>query len=129
MFNVLLNNLSGEPALTKKDDAEIVREVAACIELARLKNRKQEWVAVGVLVTLFGVGLGLLIYGAVANHWQLLIPGGLAQVTVVLPLRWLIKLREENRTLMILPQLMRLAETSEAKTLAARLVRRLIKKV
>jgi hypothetical protein len=51
------------------------------------------------------------------------------QVTIVLPLRWLIKLREQNRTVQVLPQLMRLAETKEAKVLAADLVRRLIGKV
>jgi hypothetical protein len=80
-------------------------------------------------MSLFLVGLGLLIYGAIAQMWQLLIPGGIVQSTIILPLRWLIKLREENRTLHILPQLMRLAESKEAKALAAELVRRLIAKV
>jgi hypothetical protein len=115
--------------LSKKDDAEIVREVTKCILAAIAKNRRQEWVAIGVLVSLFLVGLGLLIYGALAQVWQLVVPGGIIQTTIILPLRWLIKLREENRTLHILPQLMRLAESKEAKTLAAELVRRLILKV
>lgn len=115
--------------MSKKDDAEVVREVTACIEQAIAKNHRQEWLAIAVLVLLFLAGVGLLVYGAIAQVWQLLIPGGLAQVTIVFPLRWLIRLREENRTLLILPQLMRLAETREAKVLAAELVRRLIGRV
>jgi len=113
----------------KPDDAKVVREVTGCIDAAIAKNRRQEWVVIGVLVALFTTGLGLLVYGAWTQTWGLLVPGGLIQVTIVLPLRWLIKLREENRTLQILPQLMRLAETKEAKVLAADLVRRLIEKV
>lgn len=113
----------------KQDDARVVREVTACIEAATAKNRRQEWVVIGLLVALFVTGLGLLVYGAWTQAWGLLVPGGLIQITIVFPLRGLIKLREENRTLQVLPQLMRLAETKEAKVLAAELVRRLIGKV
>ena len=73
--------------MSKKDDAEAVREVTSCIDAAIEKNHRQEWVAIGVLVALFLTGLGLLVYGALAQVWQLLIPGGLAQLTIVLPLR------------------------------------------
>ena len=115
--------------MSKKEDAEVVREVTRCIDAAISKNRRQEWLAIGTLVGLFLVGLGLLVYGAVVQAWQLLIPGGITQLTIALPLRWLVKLREENRTLLILPQLMRLAETKEAKALAAELVRRLMERM
>jgi hypothetical protein len=47
----------------------------------------------------------------------------------VLPVQRLIKLREDNVRLQILPQLLRLADTEEAKVLAAKLITRLIEKV
>lgn len=115
--------------MSKKDTAEVVREVTACIEAAIAKNRRQEWIVIGVLLALFAIGLGLLVLGAVSQTWALLAPGGLVQVTIVFPISRLIRLREDNMRLQILPQLMRLAETNEAKVLAAQLVRRLIEKV
>jgi hypothetical protein len=50
-------------------------------------------------------------------------------MAIVFPLRRLISLREQNKALQILPQLMRLADTTEAKALAAELVKKLIEKV
>lgn len=84
---------------------------------------------IAALIALFAVGLALLVYGAITHVWQLLVPGGLIQTAIILPLRKLISLREENKTLQILPQLMRLAEDEEAKALAALLVKKLIEKV
>jgi len=115
--------------VSKKDDAEVTREVTACIETALGKNRRQEWIVISVLLALFVTGLGLLVYGAATQTWVLLASGGLVQITIVFPIYRLIQLREENVRLQILPQLMRLAETKEAKLLAARLVQRLIEKV
>ena len=115
--------------MSRKTDGEVVREVTASIDRAIAKNRRQEWVVIGVLVSLFAVGLGLLVFGAVTQTWALLAPGGLIQMAIVVPIRTLIRLREENKALLILPQLMRLADTKEAKALAAKLVQRLIEKV
>jgi hypothetical protein len=115
--------------LSGKTDAEVVREVTACIDEAIVKNRRTERVVVAILIALFLTGLGLLIYGAVIQRWELLVPGGLAQLIIYFPIRRLIRLREDNMRLQILPQLLRLAETREAKRLAAKLVMRLIKKV
>jgi hypothetical protein len=81
------------------------------------------------LAALFVTGLALLVYGALTQVWQLLVPGGLIQTAIVFPLRKLIALREENKALQILPQLMRLAEDDEAKALAALLVKKLIEMV
>src|SRR5205807_431489 len=75
----------GRAVLSKKDDAEVVREVTACIDQAIAKNHRQEWLAITTLVLLFLAGLGLLVYGAIAQVWQLLVPGGLVQLTVVFP--------------------------------------------
>lgn len=104
--------------MVKRDDA-VVRAVTAAIAAAVAANRRQEMLVVAVLVTLFVVGLGLLVYAAIAQAWVLLAPGGLVQVTVVFPVLRLIRLREDDMRLLILPQLMRLADTAEAKLLAA----------
>ncbi len=115
--------------MSKKDDAEVVREVSDAVDAAISKNHRTERVVVGVLIALFAVGLGLLVFGAVVQRWELLVPGTLTQLTIVLPIRKLVALRENNMRLQILPQLMRLADSKEAKFLAAQLVKRLIQQV
>lgn len=115
--------------MSRKADVELVREVTAAIEAAIAANRRLEWLVIAGLIALFVVGLALLVYGALTQSWQLLVPGGLIQTAIVFPLRKLIALREENKALQILPQLMRLAEDDEAKALAAQLVKKLIEKV
>jgi MFS superfamily sulfate permease-like transporter len=115
--------------LSKKSDAEVIRQVEACIDAAIEKNRHTERIVIGVLVSLFVVGLGLMVYAAIIRRWELLVPGSLLQIILFFPIRKLIQLREDNMRLRILPQLMRLADSDEAKLLAARLVKRLIEKV
>jgi len=114
--------------LSGKTDSEVVREVTACIDAAIKKNRRTEYAVIAVLLLLFLAGLGLLIYGAVIQRWELLVPGGLVQLIIYFPIRRLIRLREDNMRLQILPQLLRLAETKEAKQLAAKLIKRPIEK-
>ena len=53
--------------MSRKADVELVREVTAAIEAAIAANRRLEWFVIAGLVALFGVGLGLLVYGAVAQ--------------------------------------------------------------
>lgn len=115
--------------MSKKSDAEVIQQVTEYIVEAVEKNRRSEHLVILVLVVMIGTGLGLVAYGALNRSWELLAPGGLTQLLVFFPIRKLIQLREDNMRLQILPQLMRLAETKEAKTLAAKLVRRLIEKV
>ena len=115
--------------MSRKSDAEVVQEVTACIDAAIEKNRRAERIVIAVLVLLFLAGLGLLVYGAAIQRWELLVPGSLVQLVIFFPVRKLIQLREDNMRLQILPQLMRLADSDEAKSLAARLVKRLIQKV
>ncbi|MBI3821867.1 MAG: hypothetical protein HY289_04200 [Planctomycetes bacterium] len=105
--------------MTKKTDAEVVREVTARIDASIAENRRSEHVIIGVLLALFAVGLTLIIWGAVIGRWELLVPGGFAQLTIAFPIRRLIKLREDNVRLQIIPQLLRLAETDKGKALAA----------
>lgn len=82
-----------------------------------------------VLVALFAVGLALIISGAATGRWQLLAPGGIVQMTIAFPVRRLIKLREDNVRLQIIPQLLRLAEKEQGRALAAKLIERLIEQV
>lgn len=112
--------------MSKKDDAEVIRLVTERINEAIRRNRHTERLYVGALVLLFLTGLGLLIAGAVMQRWELLAPGGLVQGAIVLPIRRLIRLRQDDMRLQIIPQLLLLTETQEAKVLAARLVKRLI---
>lgn len=115
--------------VSRKSDDELVRQVTYQVEVAIAQNRRLEWLLIGLLVAQFAVGLGLLIYGAVVGAWQLLAPGGLMHVALVWPVQKLIRVRSENRTLLILPRLMQLADSAEAQRLAAQLVLKLIEKV
>ncbi len=115
--------------MAKKADADVVREVTARIDTTITENRRSERVIVVTLLLLFSVGLGLIIWGAWIGRWEFLVPGGILQLTVAYPVRRLIKLREDNVRLQIIPQLLRLAEEGEGKALAAKLVSRLIEQV
>lgn len=115
--------------MSKKADADVVREVTARIDTTIAENRRSERVIVVALLLLFAVGLGLIVWGAAIGRWELLVPGGILQLTVAYPVRRLIKLREDNVRLQILPQLLRLAEEGEGKALAAKLASRLIDQV
>jgi len=115
--------------MTKKADADVVREVTARIDATIAENRRSERIIVVALLLLFGVGLGLIVLGASIGRWELLVPGGILQLTVAYPVRRLIKLREDNVRLQIIPQLLRLAEAGEGQALAAKLIDRLIGQV
>ena len=111
--------------VAKRED-DLIKEVMAEMATAFAVARRRERLETGVLLALFFVGLGLLVYGALTQAWQLLIPGGLVQASIVIPLERLVKIRAEQLTLQLLPQLMRLADTREAKQLSATLVKKLI---
>jgi hypothetical protein len=111
--------------VAKRED-ELIREVMAEMAKAFEVARRRERLETVAILLLFVVGLGLLVFGAVTQAWQLLVPGGLVQASIVVPLQRLVKLRAEQLTLQLLPQLMRLADSQEAKELAARLVKKLI---
>lgn len=115
--------------MTKKSDAEAIREVTDRIDAIIAANRHTERIIVVVLLALFAVGLTLIIWGAAVSRWELLVPGGIAQLTIAYPVKRLIKLREDNVRLQIIPQLFRLAETEAGKALAAKLTDRLIDQV
>ena len=115
--------------MAKKTDADVVREVTARIDATIEANRRNERIIIVALLALFAVGLTLIIWGAAIGRWELLVPGGIFQLTVAYPVKRLVKLREDNVRLQIIPQLLRLAETEQGKALAAKLVERLIDQV
>ena len=115
--------------MSKKDDAEVIREVSARIDATLAENRRSERVIIGVLLVLFASGLVFIIWGAVSGRWELMVPGGILQLTVAYPVRRLIKLHDDNVRLQILPQLLRLAAEEESKALAGKLISRLIDQV
>ena len=84
--------------MSQKTDAEVISQVTAYIDAAVEKNKRTEHVVMSMLVLLIVVGLGLIVYGAGTRRWELLAPGGLAQVLVFFPLRKLIQLREARCT-------------------------------
>lgn len=105
---------------------DVVREVTAHVEEALRKNRQIETVLIILLVILALVGLGLLITGAIRQQLALALPGGLCELAVGWPIQTLVKLRQENIRLAILPQLIRLAEPSDRKRLVFKLIERLV---
>ncbi len=115
--------------MSAKSDAEVVREVSERVDAALSKNHRTEIVIVVVLVLLFLTGIGLVAYGAAVQRWEFLVPGGLAELAIVFPIRQLVKLRADNVRLQIIPQLLRLADNPQAKALAAKLIERLIEQV
>jgi len=56
----------------------------AVIDTAIEKNRHTERTVLGILVLLFVVGLGLMVYAAVIQRWALLVPGGFLQIVPIL---------------------------------------------
>jgi hypothetical protein len=48
----------------KKSEPDVVGEVTRYVNEAISTNRQQEWVVIALLLALFLVGLGLLVYGA-----------------------------------------------------------------
>ena len=99
------------------DDAEITRAVTEAIQAALRRNQRTETIIVIVLMSLAFSGIGLLIYGAAAQNWQASLPGTISELAIVMPIRSLIKLRQENVRLETLPNLLRLADTASKKKL------------
>lgn len=115
--------------MAKQGDPDVIHRVKARIDEAISKNRATLRIYVVLLVGLFTVGLGLMVFGAVTQELVLLAPGSIVQLATYLPLRKLIQVREDDMRLQIIPQLLELADTKQAKVLAAKLVDRLIEKL
>jgi hypothetical protein len=97
------------------DDAEIVREVTKAIQVALKRNQRIETIVIVILGCLAFSGIGLLVYGAVARNWQASLPGSISELAIIMPIRYLMRLRLENVRLEALPSLLMLADTAAKK--------------
>ena len=110
-------------------DAEVVREVTGHVQAAIRRNRRIETALIVLLFAVAASGLGLLWAGVVTRQWGLALPGSLCELAVGLPIRSLVKLRQENIRLEILPQLIRMAGTAGEKRLVFKFIERLIDQI
>jgi hypothetical protein len=110
-------------------DAEIVQEVTGHVQAAIKRNRRIETVLT-VLVAIVAVsGMGLMWFAAANQQWVFALSGSLCEVAIGIPIRSLVKLRQENIRLEILPQLIRLAGTANEKKLVFHFISRLIDQI
>lgn len=110
-------------------DADLVREVTQTVENAIRRNGRIETVLIVILVLLTATGIGLMIYGAAIRQGLVALPGSLCQLAVAMPIRSLVKLRQENIRLQILPQLIRMADSQREKKLVMKFVEALIQQI
>lgn len=110
-------------------DADVVREVTQHVEDAIRENRRIETVLMFMLVTLFIVGVGLMIFGAILRQGLVILPGSICELAIAWPIWSLVKLRQENIRLAILPQLMRMADGKDEKRLTMKFIETLIKQI
>ena len=82
-----------------------------------------------ILVSVSITGLMSLILGAIRQQWAISLPGGLCELSIAMPIRSLVKLRQENIRLAILPQMIRLADTQSEKKLVMKFVETLIRQI
>jgi hypothetical protein len=110
-----------------QNESNVAVEVGNRIDAAVALNRKHEDSIIILCVLMTLSGLTLLLWGAFKEQWTVIVSGGALQSLVFFPIRKLIKLRENNVILQVVPQLLRLANDVESKRLAASLVQKLIK--
>jgi hypothetical protein len=110
-------------------DADVIREVTQCIGDAIRRNRRIETALIVLLVVLSCTGLVLLIIGAIRQQLGISIPGGLLELSIAMPIRSLVRLRQENIRLAIIPQMIRLAGPRSEKKLMVKFVETLISQV
>ncbi len=111
-------------------DADIIREVTVCVEEAIRKNRRIETTLIIILVGVSSAGLLLLIIGAIRQQWAIALPVPPASwSSIAMPIRSLVKLRQENIRLAVLPQMIRMADTQSGKKLVMKFVETLIGRI
>ncbi len=111
------------------DDADVVREVTDVIQTALKRNRRIETVLIVILASMAFTGIGLIIYGAIQQNWAAAVPGSISELAIIMPIRSLIRLRQENVRLEAMPQLLRLADTTTRKKLILDFLGRLITQI
>ncbi|MBX9583546.1 MAG: hypothetical protein K2X87_24860 [Gemmataceae bacterium] len=112
--------------MPRKSRDTVVREVNSRVDQIVAENRRLERLITGVLLLQVVVGLGLVVAGAVLGRWEVAAPGGGLAALLYWPIRILVALQDKNDRLRLVPDLLRLAEESEARRLAAEHVARII---
>ncbi len=110
-------------------DADPIKQATARIDVAIKRNSRLENVIIVVLFMLFVTGIGLLAFGVLSGRWETTVPGGLFELSIALPIRSLVRLRSENVRLQVIPSLLRLADSEEAKKVAIQFIQHLIEQV
>lgn len=108
---------------------EVVNDVTAHIESALLKNRRIETLLLVLLTTICASGLGLIWVGILTRQWAFALPGSICEFAAGFPILSLVRLRQENIRLAIVPQIIRLADNDSRKKLVFQLVERLISQI
>jgi hypothetical protein len=111
------------------DDAEIVREATETVRGALRRNLRTEMVTIVILAAMAFVGIGLLVYGVIVQNWQALVPGSISELAVVMPVRYLMRLRQQSVLLEAMPHLLRLADSAGKKKLVVDFLTKLITQV
>jgi hypothetical protein len=88
----------------------------------------QEITIVVFLALLFGVGLTVIVFGLLVNHW-LTIPGGILDLAILLPLNKLIELRRANIALLISAEVFRFMRADQAEQEAIQLLGKLRERI
>ena len=109
---------------------EVLPRIRSRIDEALGQNRRDAGLIAALLVAMFVVALGLILYGAAVDQWAMIAPGGLLQILILFPVRRLTKLREGNLMLQVVPDLLVLLEdTPEGRAMAVKMIEKLIERV
>jgi hypothetical protein len=108
------------------EDADVAREVTQAIQVALDRNRRIETIVIAILATLAFTGIGLVIYGAAVRSWEAVLPGTISELAIVMPIRYLLRIRNENVRLEAMPQMIRLADTPAKKKSAFDTINKMI---
>jgi len=88
-----------------------------------------EFVLTAVLVLQFLGGLALLAVAVYLEKWYFIVPGGLLEALLFVPVMGLTKMRKENVALQTIPALLPLANDQEAKKQVLNLIVKLIERL
>jgi uncharacterized membrane protein YbhN (UPF0104 family) len=107
---------------------EVIDRVTKRIDLAIRRNSRLEWLFIFILGTLFLVGLGLLIGGAITQHWEYLGPGSIVELAILYPIEQAKKLRQDNLLFETFPAMLEMANKTRSQELLAQFLRHLIER-
>lgn len=108
---------------------DVINRVAARIDQAIIRNKRLEWLFIGILLCLFIVGLVLIVVGVTSQRWDCFVPGGLVEVAIYFPIGKLEKLRNDNLLFETFPAFLEMANTRRSQELLSQFLGRLIERM